>query len=206
MTFWQNDGILVYANVCTATGRLRKAILFMDRVLVLDFDGVLNDNVWFARKNDGSSMRICSVQDMLDPVKRSKDLNPEMVERLNQIVEATKCEIVICSSWRIPPKGYTNHNMMEFIKKVLSLVGFRHPQAIVSSTPIFGDRSDEIMWHIKTHGYQNHDIVILDDFDMKAELKPYHVQTSFWHPTLGGLTSEVKQEVIKRFNENPVTA
>lgn len=51
------------------------------RVLFLDIDGVLNGHEY-------------------DPEAKSCSINPECVRRLNRVLDATGCEVVLSSAWR----------------------------------------------------------------------------------------------------------
>jgi len=60
------------------------------KLIFLDFDGVLNSNKYF------KSLK----RKKIPHEKILNSLSPEMVERLNKIIEATNAKIVISSTWR----------------------------------------------------------------------------------------------------------
>ena len=103
------------------------------------------------------------------------------VERLNELIETTRAEIVISSSWRI---GYS----LDFIRGAFCARGFRHPASIIDRTPqihwrkngndlIVGSaaRADEIRAWLAANPRET--FVILDD-DLDAEIEGRYVRTS----------------------------
>ncbi|WP_394794912.1 HAD domain-containing protein [Armatimonas sp.] len=63
----------------------------LNRVLFLDFDGVLNSGDWIKRGNSPSAR--C-------PLGSCCNLQPDLVARLNIIVAATGCQVVYSTAWR----------------------------------------------------------------------------------------------------------
>lgn len=150
-------------------------------VVFLDFDGVLNNreyitktfrsfyNAWFG--DEGNEVA-------------AQQLDPEMVARLNQIMDAVDdTKVVICSSWR-------HMHSLEDIKWILHKRGFKHSDSVIDITPGFDEapRGDEVRDWLAIEaekrvveperdpvvGY-----VILDDLsEFDAELADHHVQTS----------------------------
>ena len=160
----------------------------MEKVLYLDNDGVLNTDSWFKKKHSKGLL----VTDLSLEAK-AQDLDPLMVQRLNEIVEATDCNIVISSSWRLMWP-------FETLREILKLAGFRYGHKIIGDTPRLSDRPQEIEFHIKANNLENANIVILDDWDMD-HLSHLLVQTCHWDPIDGGLTEKHKNEVIRRLNK-----
>ena len=82
------------------------------RVLLLDIDGVIaiSDDRWWLGGRAGIVDRAAAV------------IDPELAARVAGIVEATGCEVVVCSSWRIMPVGLTPPQLTE----VLARHGIRH--------------------------------------------------------------------------------
>lgn len=109
-------------------------------ILLLDVDGVLNSAAWFARCRGAVEGKIVwgvSIEDMIDPTA---------VERLNRIVEATNCKVVLSSSWRLDGDGFPT------TQKWLERAGFRHH--IEDQTPYLstGVRGDEVSLHLAHYG------------------------------------------------------
>lgn len=105
-------------------------------VLFLDIDGVLNSRAFF----DGKSSDLLWFGDSLDM------LDPEAIERLNRIVEATDCDVVLSSSWRLNPGGYIK------VQHQLAAQGFRG--RLIDQTPYSssGVRGEEIAAWLWDHG------------------------------------------------------
>jgi hypothetical protein len=65
-------------------------------LLFLDFDGVLNDDAWFAalqtRAMSDAEMMLANRADHLDPSK---------VSLVNEIVNATRATVIVSSTWRL---------------------------------------------------------------------------------------------------------
>ncbi len=68
----------------------------MEPILFLDIDGVLNSEAYFARQRARRITIISTRQELIDP---------SAVVHLNRIVEATKCHVVLSSSWRLHNLG-----------------------------------------------------------------------------------------------------
>lgn len=138
----------------------------IDRVLFLDIDGVLNS-------------------------KQSRDLaiflEPSRIQLLNNILEQTKCEVVISSTWRLK-------NGPLLLEELLTLAGYKG--YILGYTPTIPnrERGSEIKEWLARHPTEK--FVILDDNDDMGNLFPYLVKTTFDE----GLTETKAQEVIKKFN------
>lgn len=69
------------------------------KVLFLDIDGVLNSHTWFSR--EGAIRRIRSDDEIV-----LSEFDPTAVARLQRVLDVTKAEIVLSSSWRILPSNY----------------------------------------------------------------------------------------------------
>jgi histidinol phosphatase-like enzyme len=64
-------------------------------VIFLDFDGVLNHQLWYKRRMDEvDTESIVSKYPFYE-------FDPESIKRLNRIVKETNSKIVVSSSWRI---------------------------------------------------------------------------------------------------------
>lgn len=138
----------------------------IDKVLFLDIDGVLNSN---------------------KSIDLAIYLEPGRIKLLNNIIEQTKCEVVISSTWRL-------ENGPLQLEKLLTQAGYKW--YILGYTPTIPDRErgTEIKVWLARHPTQK--FVILDDNDDMGNLFPYLVKTT----SDEGLTEAKAQEVIKKFN------
>lgn len=159
---------------CFDTGMLLMSRTFP--ILFLDFDGVLNHvDCW---KGDHKT----SDTDILDPV---------CVSRLNRIIEKTKCEVVVSSSWRILK------TLIE-LQDLLSATGYKH--RLLSTTPkTISSRGSDIHRWISYHGRLNFGpIAIVDDDSNMAPYMDRLVKTDFYN---GGLQDEHVEKIIKLLSE-----
>ena len=95
----------------------------MKPILFLDIDGVLNSSAdWPLRR-----VRSPHWGQLPGWQKAAEDcIDPDAVERLNRIVEATGCAVVLSSSWRkLEP--------LPLMTRILRYRGFRH--RLVAATP-----------------------------------------------------------------------
>lgn len=78
----------------------------MKPVLYLDFDNVLNDDEWFntpGRIEAHARMTATKTYDesrLLRLDIAMTDIRPEYAARVKRIVDATGCQVVVCSNWR----------------------------------------------------------------------------------------------------------
>ena len=140
----------------------------MTKVIFLDIDGVLNSAF------------------VLDEQRRGDAISREMVERVNKIVDATDCKIVISSTWRLYQKP-------EKLSALLYGYGLR--QVIIDRTPELDCkhycRGDEINKWLSEHK-EVEMFVILDDNKDDWMVSSCLVQTTFKH----GLQDEHVQRAI----------
>lgn len=142
----------------------------MNRIIFLDFDGVINSDCWF-RKTVNSLRNPC------------RDLDPKAVRRVNRIIEATQAQTVVSSAWR---QFYS----LEELRGILHKVGF-HGE-VIAATPSSYDpqhlkrswwesdriRGDEIQAWLD-HYKKPCKFVIFDDAEEMGHLDPYLVRTNF---------------------------
>lgn len=142
------------------------------KIIVLDIDGVLNGTLL---PMTGSNL---------------PDVIPELVGRLNQVVEATGARIVMSTSWRtrLTLEEWQNFFDENGIKAI-----------VVGVTPSFRNfrtaREDEIEIYIHQHRIKN--FVILDDIPM-VRLKDHAVETDHNY----GLSQADVEKAIKILNGN----
>jgi len=125
------------------------------KVLFLDIDGVLN-SAYVIEK--------CGRGDIIDRT---------MVERVNRIVDATDCKIVISSTWRLfYPLGV--------LSALLRVHGLR--DVLIGKTPDLDrsqyNRGDEIQAWLDTQPCVEKFVILDDDSDM-SDVINHLVQTTF---------------------------
>lgn len=171
------------------------------RVLFLDFDGVLNSH---ESQNAYVDDHPEVLREIMEPGYRIGDqLGPALVERLNQIVEATGCHVVVSSTWRHQEGPASN------LEKILRRFGYRY--SVFDTTPIDrtcewhdgqcseGHRGGEInQWLIEnSHIRIGSQFAIVDDgSDMKPH-KEHLVQTNMDF----GLQDEHVERIIAKLKE-----
>lgn len=124
------------------------------RIIFLDFDGVLNNQLWYVRNNGQ---------------RGQDDLDPESIGFLNNLIAATDAKVVVTSTWRL---GRT----VEELQAILDRNGFKGEVIDKTKDMREGEnshsilRGNEILCWIKDHpveigrGYWNYnDYVIFDD-------------------------------------------
>jgi hypothetical protein len=160
------------------------------KVIFLDFDGVLNSSEWFM---DNQKL----IRESTSLLQRgAAELNPVLIRRVLEIIEATGAAVVVSSSWRIL---HTRDELNEIFKQA----GF--PQMvdhIIDVTPrdrgqsYNETRGREIEAWIK--GYEEKNgrldsyVIIDDDGDMLSHQRPLFVQTSW---DFGILPKDVQQAI-----------
>lgn len=169
------------------------------KVIFLDIDGVLNMY--------GSSSRT-----FMKPY--GQHIEPHLVQRLNYIVEQTKCKIVISSSWR---------SDMEDLEKQLKEQGFKYWTEVVGKTCkptekepnmpyprtnenyLYNHRGEQINKWLKDTSFAIKNYVVIDDeiYDICGE-KCDVVPMSLVVQTDGkeGMLHKDAIEIAKRLNEN----
>lgn len=161
------------------------------KAIFLDIDGVLNDS---NPANFVSSARRIHLPDELYNLE---DIFPIYINRLNNLIEATRAKIIISSSWR-------NTHPIAIIEKMFVMKGFKYPGSVIDKTirlkPIsssseYPDRGDEIADWIKCNS-PIESFTILDDwkfehFNMFPE-RFVHIQD--------GLEDRHVEEAIKILN------
>ena len=144
------------------------------KVLFLDIDGVVNSAESFKRKAG---------------YQKWNQIDPELAQRVRDIVAATHCHVVLSSSWR---GSVENEDIIA-----------RHVTPLLDRTPRmhrpvgtgmeYCERGREIKAWMEAHPTMEFQYAILDDdSDMLPEQKPNFFHTS-WET---GLTQEITQQVI----------
>lgn len=135
----------------------------MSKVILLDFDGVLNSHAWFKRR---------PTIDNGERVMRAHSLDPAAVGLLNQLIDRTDAKVVISSTWRM----FGLHQCKAF----LSMRGFCGK--VIGATPeLGGPRGKEIQWWFdQLEDWQRPEsFVILDDDSDMEHLLPRLIKTTF---------------------------
>lgn len=146
----------------------------MERVLFLDIDGVLNSDVRPHRPRrdpDASYIAPPEVRECGDPhaVRGWHDIDPERVARLQRIVDATGCVLVISSTWRKVMRLST-------IRLLLAAHGLRAD--VIDATPFLASpRGEEIRAWLDAYPGEVGAFAVLDDNDQMDAVREAFVLT-----------------------------
>lgn len=153
----------------------------INKVLFLDFDGVLN--------------RIGETRMDRRPV-----FEPDLILKLNLIVELTNCDIVITSTWR-------THYSVRSLGRLLGNWGFLYPHKIIGKTPDLStqesasklwkatSRGAEICSWLVTNNYTGNYVVVDDTADMDGVWAHFvEINGAF------GMTDEDVVDIVERLN------
>lgn len=152
----------------------------IDRVIFLDIDGVLNSEEYFIKRQKNWSGEF----------KFSYDLDTIAVERLNRIIENTKVEIVLSSSWRLSP--------LNEVLNALRYKGFKHDISHVT-TLIHMDRGLQILKFIEENDVNDYLVIDDDSFDIGKYIPKEQFIHTRWET---GLMDKNVEDIIKYFNKN----
>jgi hypothetical protein len=155
------------------------------KVIFLDVDGVLNDQMWLRLYENG-------------------EIDKERVARLAEIVKATGAVIVLSSSWRVLPDELDD--MDKWIWRQLVDALHEYGMSIHDRTPVIGmDRPLEIKTWLDQHAGQVEAFVSIDDDFRKEDYAKYDIEdclvkTSFYgvEGVLGGLQDRHVEEAIRK--------
>lgn len=152
------------ATTATATAASWwRMLIDVTRVLMLDFDGVLNSSAfWHAKQVAGEKIR-------------SRDLDRQAVANLNRILEVSDASVVVSSTWRL---FYTRRAL----QRILNDHGFKgRIHDITPDLSVLGgeyvERGHEIQAWMAQHNVSAEAVVIVDDNSDMAHLRPRLVQT-----------------------------
>lgn len=164
-----------------------------DKLVFLDFDGVLNSSEFAAhlyRNNE-------SAQD-----EKGLDLfDPQTIDCMNRIVDATGAKIVVTSSWRYLglaklQKLWNERGLhgeiigmtsLHVVDELILEKGIEWLEREMNGSP----RSEEIAHWLKSYDI-NANYVILDDLPMPKALQPHAIQVN---PQFGLTDQHVKQAI-----------
>lgn len=130
------------------------------KLIFLDFDGVLNSEAFYVKRNADAYNTIYVPKDY-----PFSEFCPEAIENLNSLIEQTGANIVVSSTWRI---GKTTEQLQSMLEKV----GFKG--CVIGKTPMMRKasifRGNEIhRWIadstelIGKNSHEFYSYVILDD-------------------------------------------
>jgi len=143
------------------------------KLVFLDIDGVLNSHDFLYRaavRNEQAQRRVERLGN------EHLQLDPEAVDRVNQILSATGAKVVVSSSWR-------HAHPIEDLREILAKAGFIGD--VIDYTPRYGkDRGHEIDEWLQSTGEGHDPFVILDDNSDMSHMKKYLVLTTFKHGLL----------------------
>lgn len=150
----------------------------MTKILFLDIDGVLNS------------------AHVLDTQKRGDAIDRDMVSRINHIIDATGCKIVISSTWRL-------YHSLFAINKRLTSEGM-HDNLIIGKTPRldahYYNRADEILRWLKDNDDVTQYIAIDDSAGEFDKIRDHLVATT-WKD---GLQDIHVTEAINKLNNGTI--
>jgi hypothetical protein len=165
------------------------------KIIFLDFDGVLNSDIYFNSSVFKTETRGMSQEEIMLVAHRTH-IDPIALQLLNKLVETSGATVVVSSSWRI---GYTVEELNVMLK------GCGATFEIVAATPRYPDyieigwgrvptpRGDEIQGYLNSLNEKPESFVILDDIDNMAHLKEFLVLTDGEF----GLTSRDVEKALK---------
>jgi len=133
----------------------------MNPVIFLDIDGVLNSADWLRRG---------WMADM-DDIGATRHFNPEAGARLNRVIKATSCELVISSTWRIT-------HSCKWIQRTLRRRGVPRARVIGKTPGGGGFRGPQIQDWLDSHEPRR--FAILDDSDDMTDALYHRLIRTTW--------------------------
>ncbi len=148
------------------------------QTLFLDFDGVLNNDVFIRQQRNHP------------PKDGTKVFDPTNRTQLNRLCEQLPVDrIVISSSWKV-------HHSLPKLRGILTGSGFEHAAIVVDVTVDIGagpeSREAEILCWIEQSRLVN--FVIIDDFQLSQDFEGRYFRTASW----AGLTAEIVDSILQR--------
>ena len=165
-----------------------------DKLVFLDFDGVLNSSEFAAYqyRNDESAQDSFGL-DLFDP---------KAIEYINRIVDATGAKIVVTSSWRYlglaklqklwKERGLHGEiigmTSLHVVDELILEKGIEWIEREMNGSP----RSEEIAHWLKSYNI-NANYVILDDLPMLQDLQPHAIQVN---PIIGLSDAQAAKAIL----------
>lgn len=154
------------------------------KVIFLDIDGVLNSQEWYTERMEKES----SYDYPFD------EFSPELVRRFNKIIEKSKADIVVSSTWRIGRSLPELRDLFRFVGIKGNVIGK------TSSNEFRGDyvRGKEIKQWLEEQREEIQYVIIDDDNDMLPEQQEHFIKTTWMY----GIEEKHEIEVIKKLNND----
>lgn len=111
------------------------------------------------------------------------EFDPLVVKRINDIIDETKCKLVVSSSWRFD----------ENLQNIFDEVGFKHKLFDITPYGMGKCRGEEIKQWLDKHENIEKYAIVDDDNDMLKNQRKYFVRTNEFN----GLTEELKIKILK---------
>lgn len=142
------------------------------RLLFLDFDGVLNSDVYFS-----SSAFLSTVLGHSEAERARMDhahyLDPSKVAMINALTSLSGVRVVICSSWR---QLYSLEELNDILRRRgATFVATAITPRVTGYDPTIPTRAREIMSYLKQMPEPPEAMVALDDEDLEGHV-PRHVR------------------------------
>jgi hypothetical protein len=150
------------------------------KILFIDIDGVLNK---LSDKPSRSTPHYC------DRNGRLVHSDPELVFRLNKLVDATDCKLVLSSAWRQSREWREDMKAQGIVSELLDRTPLESKDSIC--------RGNDIRDWLEAHPEVD-DYAILDD---KATFLPEQESHLYRCRTDEGLTEEIYEAIKKRFTK-----
>ena len=160
----------------------------VQKVIFLDFDGVMNTERYIAeRRRNG-----LPVSDRYGYL-----FDPEAVENLRRIIDATGAEVVISSSWRLEGEERMKDMWHEraLPGQLIGITGQSlHANFPMSAGETAGAaKGEEIRGWLKEHASKPYRYVIFDDeADIRPEQRPHFIQTD---PRIGITRADAERAI-----------
>lgn len=149
------------------------------KVLFLDFDGVLNSELFFKyrlkNKLNFKFFKFFGIPKLYHWLTDAHDhekwllsmIDKKAVKLLNDVVEETGCKIVISSTWRKVNGDY------QYLETLLKKKGFKGE--VIDATPVlWTERGNEVLEWLSEHPNVTNYIIVDDDSDFSDEQKLKH--------------------------------
>jgi hypothetical protein len=150
------------------------------KIVFLDVDGVLNSRAWWERRK---ALYESGALSEADHWRREKDIDPETVQRLNRILDATDAFCVLSSAWR---HHYEGCELARMLRRRFGLTG-----EIIGRTPFRSEldqpypddshesRGHEIMAWLRWNDDIAGEYICLDDDEVGLAPETRRIATSF---------------------------
>jgi len=132
------------------------------KIIFLDFDGVLNHEQYYVRRQEKNFEGYCTTYPQ-------SEFDPETIKKLNYIINETGAKVVVSSSWRHGRTITELQNLLEsvgFIGEIIDITpSFNHDNCLRGNEILEWIKTHEYMLGKKYHEYENY-VILDDDSDM----------------------------------------